>query len=300
MTKINFKTGYFVGAVGLTENPSQLLKWMVAGPELARIVNEFEDSLPFNKVKEITDETKHHEQTEGMQQRFSTHVSTFLSCFEDIGNPFLEESQDLIALDTKDVAEEVAIVNLNKAEVVGKEMFNVFVKDHIKGNDKSIFDTISKNKLAIFSQPKQRSISNKDELTTLKKSCHLFSQLYIACQVRDGNLDEFFAHENTAFPPLLSKNGNLRSGNKADLTTCLREVVTETGPQKVDTDCLILDGAAIVNILKPTRASTFHDYSKEFTQFIKNQITNVNRLDIVWDIYIEKSLKLSARTKRGL
>uniref|UniRef100_A0A7M5XM76 AWS domain-containing protein n=2 Tax=Clytia hemisphaerica TaxID=252671 RepID=A0A7M5XM76_9CNID len=210
-----------------------------------------------------------------------------------------EETQDLIALDTKDVAEEVAIINLNKAEMVGKEMFDVFVKDHIKGKDKSIFDTISKNKLAIFNQPKQRSISNKDELTTLKKSCHLFSQLYIACQVRDSNLDEFFAHENTAFAPSLSKNGNLRSGNKADLTTCLRKVVTETGPQKVDTDCLILDGAAIVNILKPTRASTFHEYSKEFTQFVKNQITSVNRLDIVWDVYIEKSLKLSARTKRG-
>ena len=33
------------GAVGLTENPSALRWWMVAGPEMARIIDEFEDSM---------------------------------------------------------------------------------------------------------------------------------------------------------------------------------------------------------------------------------------------------------------
>ena len=153
-----------------------------------------------------------------------------------------------------------------------------------------------------MNQPKQRSINNKDELTTLKKSCHLFSQLHIACQVRDGNLDEFFMHENAAFPPSLSKNGSLRSGNKADLTGHLRElVVTEAGSGKIEADCVILDGAAVVNMLKPNGSSTFREYAnKEFTQFIQNQIVSADRLDIVWDVYIENSLKLAARTKRGL
>ena len=65
----------------MTEDSSQLLTWMVSGLELARIINEFEESLPFNKVKEITNETNHHEQTEGMQQRFSKHVMALLSNF---------------------------------------------------------------------------------------------------------------------------------------------------------------------------------------------------------------------------
>lgn len=256
--------------------------------------------LPFNKVKDITDETNHHEQTEGMQQRFSKHVVALLSSFEDIGNPFLEKTPDLIALDTKDIAEDAAIKNLNRAEEIGKQMFDLFVRNHVKGKDKTIFDTISKNKLSIFNQPKQRSINNKDEITTLKKSCHLFSQLYIACQVRDSNLDEFFMHENTAFPPSLSKNGNPRSGNKADLTGCLRELVTEADGKRIEAECIILDGAAIVNMLKPNGASTFREYAtKEFSTFIKNQLVSTNRLDIVWDVYIENSLKLSARTKRG-
>lgn len=32
------------GAIGLTENSSQLLRWMVSGPEIARIIGEFEAS----------------------------------------------------------------------------------------------------------------------------------------------------------------------------------------------------------------------------------------------------------------
>ena len=32
------------GAVGLTENPTAFRKWIVAGPEQARIIQEFEDT----------------------------------------------------------------------------------------------------------------------------------------------------------------------------------------------------------------------------------------------------------------
>ena len=30
------------GAIGLTENTSELLRWIVSGPEIARVINEFQ------------------------------------------------------------------------------------------------------------------------------------------------------------------------------------------------------------------------------------------------------------------
>ena len=33
------------GAVGLTENPAELTRWMIAGPEVARVVTEFEENV---------------------------------------------------------------------------------------------------------------------------------------------------------------------------------------------------------------------------------------------------------------
>jgi hypothetical protein len=43
-------------AIGLTGNAHALRRWMVAGPEIARMINEFEGT--FNSLS-----NKHHEQT---------------------------------------------------------------------------------------------------------------------------------------------------------------------------------------------------------------------------------------------
>ena len=45
------------GAVGLTENPSALRRWMVAGPELSRMIQEFEGS------NNQTEENDYHEKS---------------------------------------------------------------------------------------------------------------------------------------------------------------------------------------------------------------------------------------------
>ena len=52
------------GAVGLTENPAALPRWMVAGPELAWMVEKFEGSLT------ESEERDHHEQKPGVQSTF--------------------------------------------------------------------------------------------------------------------------------------------------------------------------------------------------------------------------------------
>ena len=39
------------GAVGLTERPTALLRWMVAGPEMARVVTEFLGELDKDRLR---------------------------------------------------------------------------------------------------------------------------------------------------------------------------------------------------------------------------------------------------------
>ena len=48
------------GAVGLIDNPSALLRWMIAGPEVARAIEEFRDGHQHWGRRE---ETRHHDQT---------------------------------------------------------------------------------------------------------------------------------------------------------------------------------------------------------------------------------------------
>lgn len=53
-------------------------------------------------------------------------------------------------------------------------------------------------------------------------------------------------------------------------------------------------------MLAPGTTGTFQEYIETiFKPFIVCQIENVNRVDIVWDVYRQDSLKASTREKRG-
>ncbi|KAG5871289.1 hypothetical protein JTB14_030411 [Gonioctena quinquepunctata] len=84
--------------------------------------------------------------------------------------------------------------------------------------------------------------------------------LYIASQTPNGDLDEFFRHENQAYPPALSKLGSLRTGTKSYLLACF-ERIAPTNTTKPIVGITIIDGAAIVNMLHPGIIKTFEDYA---------------------------------------
>ena len=137
-------------------------------------------------------------------------------------------------------------------------------------------DPVKRNTYPLFSCPPPRTMSkDKQQIASLKQNCSLFSQLCVSCQVRDGDLDEFFHHENQSCPPSLSQNGKLRHGTKSDLLNCLTELCP--GPTEAPAlDGLLLDGAVVINMLKPGPCSTFQDYSQQvFLPYVRRQLQNV-------------------------
>ena len=60
------------GAVGLTQSPSALGRWMIAGSELMRMTSEFESSLERKNNKSL--DTSHHGQTKSFQMTFGKQV----------------------------------------------------------------------------------------------------------------------------------------------------------------------------------------------------------------------------------
>ena len=184
--------------------------------------------------------------------------------------------------------------------MTGIEKYQAFTADRLQTRITSLSEPIRKNKLPLFSRPLPRAKSKSSlQVSTLKSDVSLFSRLFIACQSRDGDLDEFFRHENQQFPPSLSNFGKLRHGTKADLLSCLKNY-SKSAPLQPDAEVAILDGAVVVNFLQPLAAKTFHDYAvKVFLPYIEKQLQQVSRVDIVWDQYIQNSLKSQARSNRG-
>lgn len=291
------------GVIGLTEDSAQLLRWMVSGPEIARLVNDFQADV--NIVKHCEEDVKskrHHEQINSVQKTFKKQVDKLCEVFEECGNPFAESSQDLIVLDTRDIVEESVITTVKTIHNIGKNQFDTFMKERVIGRTVSLFQPIKGNKLPLFSRPKpKKKTALMQEVSTLKQNCSLFSQLYISCQVREGNLDDFFSHENQNSPPSISQHGKLRFGQKSQLLECLENTLSDQDTtESPDVQVKVIDGAVIVNILKPKPNTTFEEYAKYvFIKYIQNQLKNAARLDLIWDRYLEDSLKGHTRQKRG-
>lgn len=93
----------------------------------------------------------------------------------------------------------------------------------------------------------------------------------------------------TSITSLPMRTRLLRLGTKADLLSCL-EIVSAKN----------FDGAAVVQMLNPGTAKSFQDYADTvFTPYISSQLRTADRVDIVWDVYLESSLKSTTREKRG-
>ena len=282
------------GAVGLTENPAALRRWMVAGPELARMVEEFEEVISTSESR------NHHENNPAIQSAFAKDVVNLVSSFEELGSPFKEAGEDLIALHTKDVMNEEVVRTVRTVRQLGEQQFKAFLKERLEDKTKLLTDALKKNNLPTFNIQEKKVLSkDKAKITVLKEDCALFSRLYIACQNREGDLEDFFKFENQPWLPSLSQMGQLRGGTKADLVKCLSNASSQTVEQP-SVDAIILDGAVVVQMLQPTAVSTFEEYfDSVVAPYILRQIEDVKRLDIVWDVYKDDSLKKVTREKRG-
>jgi len=81
--------------------------------------------------------------------------------------------------------------------------------------------------------------------------------------------------------------------------TCLPDI-SATAPIHLEVDAVIIDGAVIVQMLEPGTVSTFAEYfDKVFATYVLKHLESAQRVDLVWDVYNDDSLKKSLREKRG-
>ena len=110
-----------------------------------------------------------------------------VNAMEDFGNHFEEESQDLLVLDTKEIAPPAAVDALLRAHKVGQMQFVNFVRERLVERTKPLEDAIHRNNLKIFGKYGSTAPGKgKHRVKFLKNDVGLFSRLYIGCQNRDG------------------------------------------------------------------------------------------------------------------
>ena len=82
------------GVIGINENEAAFRRWMVAGPETARLLTEYEEK----HSKKQKESERHHEQIPSVQKTFLAQTKNVTDVIEDLGNPFAETSTHLYTL----------------------------------------------------------------------------------------------------------------------------------------------------------------------------------------------------------
>jgi len=135
-------------------------------------------------------------------------------------------------------------------------------------------------------------------LTAQRKNAGLFGRLYRAHQQRDGDLAQFFSHENQSIPPSLSDYGELRLGQKSALLTCIDFDEQPNPPNKFDSK--IFDGSAVVYYLVPKNAK--HLLIRPTTLlslfFVSSWKVRAGfSIDCIWDRYLDGGTKCGISTR---
>ncbi len=101
---------------------------------------------------------RHHEQTLSVQWEFEKQVRSLMSVMENMGTPFLEDSPDLLVLDTHDIMDEKVVDTVENIEIAGACQNIMFLEEYILKKEKSIFDPILKNKFPLFICPSRNPV----------------------------------------------------------------------------------------------------------------------------------------------
>jgi hypothetical protein len=158
------------GAIGLTQNPSALQRWVLSGPEQSRLLAEFE--------KEDTQEQKnHHEEGFSFQKSFKADVERLTATIKEMGNPFMTADEDVVRLDTRDVMPEEVARSIRSIESLGTEQYQAFRQDVLISRTKSIHAPLKRNSLSLFKATKT-GVRKQTKIQNLKQDVSVFAPFH--------------------------------------------------------------------------------------------------------------------------
>ena len=131
---------------GVTLNLSDervFTEWAVAGPEIARVITEFEVRMLTRKNAVF----KHHVQSPSVQQRFVAHTKALVIVFQEAGNPFDEDSHEVVIIDTREVMPDNVARSIMGAHGEGKKQHADVVAHRLQSTAVAFHATNKMNKI---------------------------------------------------------------------------------------------------------------------------------------------------------
>ena len=182
----------------------------------------------------------------------------------------------------------------------GKELYDQFLQQRIRSNEKNFHDTLPRNKTTLFNDSGKvdRKIdSNKTEV--IKANRNILGKLLCLSAKTAEAIDFSKALTYPLYPVPLSlahPDGTKRQTQKSKLLEIL-QINDQQPSNRIDNaSILVIDMIAQIRLLVHKLPDTLEDYIVKFLTSIPK---NYEQVDIVADCYREISIKSAERNKRG-
>ncbi|ELU15800.1 hypothetical protein CAPTEDRAFT_215744 [Capitella teleta] len=179
-----------------------------------------------------------------------------------------------------------------------RQLYNKFLNERVFDQKVPFNETLKEVNLRLFKDVlKSKSKSTKATISALKDEHSKASYLLLAAQGGRPISDDLFGHESSKFPPALTKDGEIDHSTKSEILDCL---CVQEKQVASDTTCALLDGAVVVQMVRPKNSTTFGDYCADvFLQYVFIMLKTKDWVDIVFDVYKDNSLKSGIRQQGG-
>lgn len=301
------------GIVGISTKENAVERWFLTSHERAAMVRAVKEMCGIGDSDEVG---THKEAKTARMVRDEDDVQKLLGIFERglLSDPFnipQETSEEELPLPLCNLATGVVLPNTDADKLInakesGKESMISFVSSRMKTTEINFWDPITTLKIKSFrSLSKNVAIKNlKEKSFTINADRELFGRLLVAAKSRNINLKEVLSYELCSVPIALAHpDGSLRKTTKSTLMHILEKEVTSkiNLPVSQIPTVYLIDGMALVQMLKSGGCATFDEMSLKYQDIILNALlhNNTTRVDLVFDQYLPASIKDGERSRRG-
>ena len=283
------------GTTGFSLKASSVKRFYLTAEYRSAFLGQLRDLVKGGKT-----ELRHPELQHTRIKTDENAVSAVVDLVQGWINPFADK-QELVCISTAKATPKDITSDLLKAHEIGKQSYTNFKKERLEKDppDKDFHDKIKLNKLKTFSSMcKKKEVKSSGRAIILRADRSLFGRIIVMSQARSLQMEEIFRHPLGPLPWSLSTpDGLLRKTNKASLAAALQRNVA-TLDQLPENCASVIDGMSLVQRVKGDQA-TFGDIANTVLSMALNEGGQSDRIDVVFDMYHEKSIKNSERLLRG-
>lgn len=292
------------GITGLTQNESALSRFLLASPELLRMFDEFWNT----PQKDTTAKSAHYQLNPHYKSRVFQNVKKLcdgiLTHFDE---PFSDTNEGLRNFVSNQVVSSSAMVDILERDSKGDAAYHEFVTSRLLTSSKgSLWDPIKKLQLKMFgSNPEKTKDKRGQKVTELSRDRALLTRFLLVMEVRPDlvNMQEVIGeYELSAYPRSLFTSDGLIyiPTDKSELMAATERLLREDTAVHTDYSVVVIDGMVELQGLRiDTHVNTCAKLADQFVSVICKKGKSAHEVRVLFDRYLEKSLKDQTRAKRA-